>query len=94
MIDKRVGSVADAVAGIGAGAVVLVSGFGEAGNPSELIHALIDQGARDLTIVNNNAGNGHVGLAALLEAKQVRKIVCSYPRSSRSDRTGGPLPLR
>ena len=85
MIDKRVGSVADAVAGIGDGAVVLVSGFGEAGNPSELIHALIDQGARDLTIVNNNAGNGHVGLAALLEAKRARKIVCSYPRSSRSE---------
>ena len=85
MIDKRVASVADAVAGIGDGAVVLVSGFGEAGNPSELIHALIDQGARDLTIVNNNAGNGHVGLAALLEAKRVRKIVCSYPRSSRSE---------
>ncbi len=85
MIDKRVASVADAVAGIGDGAVVLVSGFGEAGNPSELIHALIDQGARDLTIVNNNAGNGHVGLAALLEAKRARKIVCSYPRSSRSE---------
>ena len=85
MIDKRVTSVADAVAGIGDGAVVLVSGFGEAGNPTELIHALIDHGAKELTVVNNNAGNGHVGLAALLEAKRVRKIVCSYPRSSRSE---------
>ncbi len=85
MIDKRVASVADAVAGIGDGAVVLISGFGEAGNPSELVHALIDHGAKELTVVNNNAGNGHVGLAALLENRRVRKIVCSYPRSSHSE---------
>jgi 3-oxoadipate CoA-transferase alpha subunit len=85
MIDKRVASVADAVAGIGDGAVVLIGGFGEAGNPTELIHALIDQGASDLTVVNNNAGNGHIGLAALLEAGRVRKIICSYPRSSHSE---------
>ena len=84
MIDKRVSSVADAVAGIGDGAVVLVSGFGEAGNPSELIHALIDQGARDLTIVNNNAGTGQLGLAKLLEAGQVSKVICSFPRSAKS----------
>jgi len=64
---------------------VLISGFGEAGNPTELIHALIDHGATDLTVVNNNAGNGHVGLAALLEAGRVRRIVCSYPRSSHSE---------
>ncbi len=85
MIDKRVASLADAVAGIGDGAVVLISGFGEAGNPTELIHALIDHGASELTVVNNNAGNGHVGLAALLEAGRVRRIVCSYPRSSHSE---------
>ncbi len=85
MIDKRVKSVADAVAGIGDGAVVLVSGFGEAGNPTELIHALIDHGAKDLTVVNNNAGNGHIGLAAMLEAGRIRKVICSYPRSSHSE---------
>jgi len=85
MIDKRVASVRDAVAGIGDGAVVLVSGFGEAGNPTELVHALIDHGAKELTVVNNNAGNGHIGLAALLEAGRVRKIICSYPRSSHSE---------
>jgi 3-oxoadipate CoA-transferase alpha subunit len=85
MIDKRVDSLEDAVAGIGDGAVVLISGFGEAGNPTELVHALIDSGARDLTVVNNNAGNGHIGLAALLEAGRVRKVICSYPRSSHSE---------
>lgn len=85
MIDKRVKTVEDAVAGISDGAVVLVSGFGEAGNPTELIHALIDSGVKDLTVVNNNAGNGHIGLAALLEARRVRKIICSYPRSSDSE---------
>ncbi len=85
MIDKRVESVAEAVAGIGDGAIVLVSGFGEAGNPTELVHALIDNGAKELTIVNNNAGNGHIGLAALLEARRVRKVICSYPRSSKSE---------
>ena len=84
MIDKRVPTPADAVRDIEDGAMVLVSGFGDAGNPTELIHALIDQGAKDLTVVNNNAGNGHIGLAALLEAGRVRKIICSYPRSSRS----------
>ena len=59
--------------------------FGEAGNPTELIHALIDLGTKDLTVVNNNAGNGHIGLAALLEAGRVAKIICSFPRSSRSE---------
>ncbi len=85
MIDKRVATPAEAVADIEDGAVVLVSGFGEAGNPTELVHALIDQGAKDLTVVNNNAGNGHLGLAALLAAGRVRKIICSFPRSSHSD---------
>lgn len=84
MIDKRVGSAAEAVADIQDGATVLISGFGEAGSPTELIHALIDQGARDLVVVNNNAGNGHVGLAALLENRRVRRMICSYPRSSHS----------
>ena len=85
MIDKRVSSVAEAVADIGDGAVVLVSGFGEAGSPTELLHALIDHGAKELTVVNNNAGNGHIGLAALLETGRVRKVICSYPRSSHSE---------
>ena len=81
MIDKTVSTVAEAVASIGDGASVLIGGFGEAGSPIELIHGLIDQGARDLTVVNNNAGNGHVGLGALIGNRRVRKMVCSYPRS-------------
>ncbi len=80
MIDKTVASVATAVADIGDGATVMIGGFGTAGMPSELIDALIDQGARELTIVNNNAGNGETGVAALLKAKRVRKIICSFPR--------------
>jgi 3-oxoadipate CoA-transferase alpha subunit len=84
MIDKTVASLAAAVAEIPDGAVVAVSGFGDAGNPTELVHALIDQGARDLTVINNNAGNGRVGLAALIAAGRVRKMICSYPRSSHS----------
>jgi 3-oxoadipate CoA-transferase, alpha subunit len=84
MIDKTVASLADAVAGIPDGATVLIGGFGGAGQPAELLEALIEQGARDLTIVNNNAGNGETGLAALLKARRVRKIVCSFPRQSDS----------
>ena len=84
MIDKRIPTPAEAVAGVKDGDMVLISGFGEAGNPTELIHALIDLGTKDLTVVNNNAGNGHIGLAALLEAGRVAKIICSFPRSSRS----------
>ena len=84
MIDKIVDSVADAVAEIGDGASVLIGGFGEAGSPIELIHALIDQGATGLTAVNNNTGNGEVGLAALIRNGQVRTMICSYPRSSHS----------
>jgi len=80
MINKIVASAAAAVADIHDGATVMVGGFGSAGMPSELIDALIDRGARGLTIVNNNAGNGETGLAALLKAGQVRKIVCSFPR--------------
>jgi 3-oxoadipate CoA-transferase alpha subunit len=84
MIDKTVGSLAEAVSCIEDGAVVLIGGFGEAGSPIELIHALIDQGTRNLTAVNNNTGNGEVGLAALIRNGQVRKMICSYPRSSHS----------
>jgi 3-oxoadipate CoA-transferase alpha subunit len=80
MIDKIVATPAAAVTGIRDGATVMIGGFGTAGMPSELIDALIDEGARDLTIVNNNAGNGDIGLAALLQAKRVRKIICSFPR--------------
>lgn len=84
MIDKTVGSPAEAVSCIGDGAVVMIGGFGEVGSPIELIHALIDQGTRDLTVINNNTGNGEVGLAALIGNGQVRKMICSYPRSSHS----------
>ncbi|WEG08424.1 3-oxoacid CoA-transferase subunit A [Microbacterium horticulturae] len=80
MIDKTVADVAAAVAGIPDGATVMIGGFGRAGQPVELIDALIESGAKDLTIVNNNAGNGDVGLAALLAKKRVRKIICSFPR--------------
>lgn len=84
MIDKTVASVAEAVAGIHDGATVMIGGFGAAGMPAGLIDALIAQGARDLTIVNNNAGNGETGLAALLKAGRVRRIVCSFPRQADS----------
>ena len=84
MINKIVSSVTEAVADIRDGATVMIGGFGTAGMPSELIDALIALGPRDLTIVNNNAGNGDMGLALLLKAKQVRKIICSFPRQSDS----------
>ena len=80
MVNKIVASAQAAVADIPNGATVMIGGFGTAGMPSELIDALIEQGARDLTIVNNNAGNGDTGLAALLKTKRVRKIICSFPR--------------
>jgi len=80
MVDKIVASPEAALADIKDGATILVGGFGGSGVPEELIDALIAQGAKDLTIVNNNAGNGEVGIAALLKAGRVRKIVCSYPR--------------
>lgn len=84
MIDKTVATAADAVAQIYDGATVMIGGFGSAGQPAELIDALIAQGARELTIVNNNAGNGDTGLAALLKARRVKKIICSFPRQSDS----------
>jgi len=80
VIDKRVASVAEAVADIRDGATVMIGGFGTAGMPVELIDALIDLGARGLTIVNNNAGNADSGVAALIREKRVRRIVCSFPR--------------
>lgn len=84
MINKVVGSVREAVSCISEGSVVMIGGFGEVGSPIELIHALIDQGTKDLTAINNNTGNGEVGLAALIGNRQVRKMICSYPRSSHS----------
>jgi len=84
MINKEVSSVTEAVADIFDGATVMIGGFGEAGSPIELIHALIDQGASGLTVVNNNTGSGEVGLAALIKAGRVAKMICSYPRSMNS----------
>lgn len=84
MVDKISPSLAAAVADIRDGATVMIGGFGNAGMPKELIDALIAQGAGDLTIVNNNAGNGDTGLAALLAAGRVRKIICSFPRQADS----------
>jgi 3-oxoadipate CoA-transferase alpha subunit len=84
VIDKTYLSVAQAVADIPDGATVMVGGFGASGSPIELLHALIDHGAKDLTVINNNTGNGEVGLAALIGNGQVRKMICSFPRSSQS----------
>jgi 3-oxoadipate CoA-transferase alpha subunit len=84
VIDKTFESLERAVADVPDGATVMIGGFGNAGMPSALIDALIAQGARELTIVNNNAGNGDTGLAALLKAKRVRKIICSFPRQADS----------
>ena len=84
MINKIAPSVSTALAGLQDGATVLIGGFGTAGIPTELIHGLIEQGARELTVVNNNAGNGDSGLAALLKTGRVRKIICSFPRQADS----------
>jgi 3-oxoadipate CoA-transferase alpha subunit len=84
MINKIVGSAADAVREIHDGATVMIGGFGEAGSPIELIHALIDHGAKGLTVISNNTGSGHVGLAALIENRQVAKTICSFPRTASS----------
>src|SRR5271168_5010944 len=84
MINKIVQTMAEAMAGVRDGAVVLVGGFGSIGQPNALIEGLIEQGAKDLTVVSNNAGTGRVGLARLLELGRVRKIICSYPRSAGS----------
>jgi 3-oxoadipate CoA-transferase, alpha subunit len=84
VVSKVVESAAAAVAGIEDGATIMIGGFGLAGLPAALVDALIDHGARDLTIVSNNAGTGDTGLAALLKTKRVRKIICSYPRQTDS----------
>ena len=80
MINKITDTIAEALSGVQDGATVLIGGFGTSGNPTELIDGLIAQGARELTVVNNNAGNGDQGLAELLKSGQVRKIICSFPR--------------
>ncbi|HAW96659.1 MAG: 3-oxoadipate CoA-transferase [Phycisphaerae bacterium] len=84
MIDKRIRNAAEAVADITDGSSIMIGGFGEAGSPIELIHALIDQGASDLTIISNNTGSGEVGLAALLKSRRVTKVICSFPKSANS----------
>ena len=84
MIDKRVNTFEEALQGIADSSTVLLGGFGQAGSPVELIEALIDQGATNLTVVSNNAGEGEFGLAALMKAGRIRKVICSYPRSSGS----------
>jgi 3-oxoadipate CoA-transferase, alpha subunit len=84
MINRIVQSVAEAVAGISDGALVLLGGFGSIGQPDALIEGLIEQGAKDLVVVSNNAGTGRFGLARLIELGRVRKIICSYPRSANS----------
>lgn len=81
MINKIAGSIEEAVSGIEDGATVLIGGFGDAGMPNELIDALIARGTKDLVVVNNNAGQGQTGVAALLNTGQVRKIICSFPRN-------------
>ena len=81
-MDKTIASPKEAVAGIGDGATVMIGGFGGSGAPIELIHALIDAGPKNLTVINNNTGNGHVGLAALIEQGQVARMICSFPRSA------------
>lgn len=84
MIDKTSASIREAIKQIADGSTVMIGGFGTAGQPAELIDALIEHGAKELTVVNNNAGNGDLGLAALLKAGQVKKIICSFPRQSDS----------
>ncbi|MFG0284253.1 MAG: 3-oxoacid CoA-transferase subunit A [Phycisphaerales bacterium JB039] len=83
-MDKRFSTPADAVADVFDGATVMIGGFGEAGSPIELIHALIDQGAKGLTVVSNNAGSGEVGLAALIRTGRVAKVICSFPKTANS----------
>ena len=84
MINKIVQSVADALADVKDGSTVMLGGFGGAGMANELVDGLVAQGAKDLVLVSNNAGNGEIGIAALLKAGQVRKIICSFPRQADS----------
>ena len=84
MINKQVNSLKEAVSEIFDGSTIMIGGFGEAGSPIELIHSLIDNGSKNLTVISNNTGSGHVGLAALIENKQVKKMICSFPRTANS----------
>ena len=84
MINKYCRSVDEAVSDVFDGATVMIGGFGEAGSPIELVHALIDQGAERLTVISNNTGSGNVGLAALIEHDRVSKMICSFPRTANS----------
>ena len=81
-MNKKLDSLKEAVKHIQNGMTLMIGGFGGSGAPIELIHALIDQGTKELTVINNNAGNGHVGIAAMIEQKMIRKIICSFPRSA------------
>lgn len=81
-MDKAIASLAEAVADIGDGATIMIGGFGGSGAPIELIHALVDKGPKGLTVVNNNAGNGRIGIAAMIDAGMVKKMICSFPRST------------
>ncbi|SFB30352.1 3-oxoadipate CoA-transferase, alpha subunit [Rhizobium sp. NFR07] len=81
-MDKTSHSLAEAVSDIGDGATIMIGGFGGSGAPIELIHALIDKGPRELTVINNNAGNGRIGIAAMIDAGMIRKMICSFPKSS------------
>ena len=81
-MDKTIGSLAEAVSEIADGATVMIGGFGGSGAPIELIHALIDKGPKNLTVINNNAGNGRIGIAAMIDAGMIKKMICSFPKSS------------
>ena len=84
MIDKLVPDMRAALAGIQDGAAIMIGGFGDAGVPHELVDALVDHGATDLTVISNNAGGGEIGIAALMKYKRVRKVICSFPRMAAS----------
>lgn len=84
MIDKTVRTMAEALEGVADGSTVLIGGFGSVGQPDALIEGLIEQGAKDLVCVANNAGGGHVGLAKLIQTGRVRRMICSFPRTSDS----------
>lgn len=84
MIDKTLASAQEAIADLHDGAAIMISGFGDAGAPAELIQAVVEHGATDLTVISNNAGSGEVGIAALMKAGRVRKVICSFPRMAAS----------
>lgn len=84
MIDKTVSTAIEAIADLRDGAAIMISGFGDAGAPAELIQAVVEHGATNLTVISNNAGSGEVGIAALMKAGRVRKVICSFPRMAAS----------